>query len=67
MLGTFGLLIALARTIYYLFRGGNGTVNIIPESNSQKVLLITGCILLTLGGIFPNVFLLGYINLPPLF
>lgn len=67
MLGTFGLLIALARIVYYLFLGGSGTVNIIPESNSQKVLLIAGCVLLILGGIFPNVFLLGYTNLPPVF
>lgn len=67
MLGSFGLLVALTRTIYYQVLGGKRKTILITESNFQKVLFILGCSLLVLGGIFPNVFIMINLKLPPVF
>jgi len=65
LIGYFGLLITTLRMVHTLFHNEKNVPYSLNESRSQTVLLLTGCLVLFVVGIFPQLFLIGLESFSP--
>ncbi len=67
LLGSTGLIIAGLRTFSVLVKGLREDPYMINESRGQKILLAIGMLLLLIGGVMPQIFVIPYTRLAEIF